>query len=300
MNNDAIFCHIGRRGTGLALQFCLACLVACTAETADPGDQASQPDVADSSSPTVSGAGEPMPAIYVDQRVVNRSFDRQGDYQYKLDLCQQLPDVTVRALSAEEFAKIGVTRVQRWIKADKAALRWERFDFGQRGERCHFYLVSEGTHGYYDATRTVSISLDDNERSVSEPIRAYRLARESHLSLEQALARKMERLETLPVTGPPEMQSAAGAPCLLWHSSVGMGDFCVWAGGTQWTFNIWSGGPLHGDFHLGMLSSIILRQEPGPKNPETITTQEFTVGADFGESDMMPKPATTSYPGKEQ
>lgn len=269
----------------------LLMLVACAAETGEAQSEAG----AGPSAPESSGSGSTMPAIYLDQRVVSLRNDGINttlrDYKFKLDICQEKGG-PVRALSDGDVAKLGVTRLQRWFKADSAAYRREAFSYSGGAIDCQFALVSKGTHAYYDASRTVAIDLATNEKTTSEP-EPDLLTRDFGMPLEEALEHEMATIETHAVVGPPSKQSVVGAPCLMWRSSVEAGNFCVWSGGTEWGFSI---GPSAQDLdnRTDMLYSLVLKQERGPRQAAKITTEQFVVGASFGNDVMKPKPSTAS------
>lgn len=274
----------------------LVLLAACAAE---PG--VAQREVgASPPAPEMGRSGSTMPAIYLDQRVVSLRNDGTNtalrDYRFKLDLCREKGG-PVRALSDDEVAKLGVTRLQRWFKADSAAYRREAFTYSGGAIDCEFAFVSEGTHAYYDANRTVAIDLATGEETTSEP-EPLLLDRDSGMPLEKALEREMVAIETHDVAGPPSKQSVAGAPCLMWHSSSESGNFCIWSGGTRWGFSIMPMNQLL-DKPRDLLYSLVLKQERGLRQPAQITTEQFVVGADFGNDAMTPRPATASVSGPE-
>lgn len=246
-----------------------------------------------------------MPSIYVDQRLVRvdpvRGTNNQlRNYNFRLDLCQEA-GLPTRPLSDEEVSKIGTTRVQRWIMPDRAAYRIETFGFGTPGpmvgpgnRTCEFHFGSVGSHVYFDHERIVSIGLGDNEKIISEP-KPWLLDRSYSRTFDAALEQELAEIDRHAVTGPPVQETAAGAPCLRWESSFN-GDsgssYCVWSGGTLWGFHI---SPLVGPMTADNvdLFGIVLEQQPGAPVFVRVTTQQFTVGASFDESEMMPRPSST-------
>ncbi len=271
----------------------LTLLGACTAA---PNESAHEAD-ADSTEPAMTANESDMPAIYLDQRVISLRSDGTNtalrDYKFRLDICRAQTKHPVRALSDEDATKLGVTRLQRWFKPGRAAYRKETFDYSSGTSPCEFHLVSTGTHAYYDDRQKAAIDLETNEKTVSEPSNDYLLSRSWGISLEEALKREMADIDTHPVAGPPTAQSVAGAPCLRWRNSTGFGNYCVWSGGTRWGFSI---APFNQslDKPKSLLAMLVLRQEPGPRQPQRITTERFVVGASFDIDAMTPKPATTS------
>jgi len=277
--------------TGVVISLLL--LAACAGESSGgaPGSNNESP-----ASEGVDISSDAMPAIYVDQRVTRLRSDgtntERRDYQFTLDICREKGGA-VAALSEEEVAKLGVTRLQRWFMAGRAAYRSETFTYSRGAIECQFTLESEGTHAYYDESQSVAIDLATNEKTVSEPLRADLLNRSFGVPLEKALAHEMKTIKTHPVAGPPTKQSVAGAPCLMWQGSNGSGDYCIWSGGTRWGFSIVPS-LQNLDSPKDLLLSLVLKQERGPRQHTQITTDRFVVGAGFDVDAMKPRTATTS------
>ena len=282
----------------LGMLICAALLTACAAE---PNDATSGSDAESLASEAVGASGDAMPAIYVDQRIISLRSDGTNtelrDYKFTLDICREKGGA-VGALNDEEVAKLGVTRLQRWFMAGRAAYRSEMFTYSRGAIECQFTLESNGTHAYYDDRQTVAIDLATNKKTVSEPLRSNLLTRNLGVPLEEALEHEMATLETHPVAGPPTKQSVAGVPCLMWHGSNGSGSYCLWSGGTRWGFSI-TPSVQNLDSPKDLLLSLVLKQERGPRQHTQITTERFVVGASFDIGAMKPKPATTKSSSKE-
>lgn len=279
----------------LVLAAGLTLLAGCDEEQSDTAGGGGDEAVGSAASP-----GD-MPSIYVDQQVVFLDTEgRNGDlrnYRFRLDVCQE-SGLPTRPLSEEEVSKIGTARVQRWIMPDRAAYRIEIFSFGTPGVNagpgnrlCEFHFGSTGSHTYFDHERIVSIGLGNNEEIISEP-KPWLLDRSHSRTFDAALEQELAEIERHAVTGSPTRETVAGAPCLRWESSVDMGNYCLWSGGTGWGFHISPGVEAIGG-KIGMLFTIALDYQPGPRNPRRLTTQQFTVGAGFGVDEMMPKPSST-------
>lgn len=271
----------------------LLLLAACAGE---PNEAASGSDIESPTSEAVDVSGDTMPAIYLDQRVISLRSDGTNtelrDYEFTLDICREKGGA-VAALSDEDVAKLGVTRLQRWFMDGRAAHRSEMFTYSRGAIECQFKLESKGTHAYYDGRQTVAIDLATNKKTVSEPLRSDLLTRNLGVPLEEALAHEMATIETHPVAGAPTKQSVAGAPCLMWRGSNGSGDYCIWSGGTRWGFSIMPSAQ-NLDSPKDLLLSLVLKQERGPRQHTQITTERFAVGASFDIDAMEPRPATTS------
>ncbi len=263
----------------------LTLLAACGADGFDPDGGANA-----NADAIKAMSGEPMPPIYIDQHIeiLDQGKNQlRRNYEFALQGCQEAGKLT-RALTAEELAKVGTIRLQRWIKSDQAAYRRGEFGYTsgslQSGQLCEFNLARGGVHVYLDGNRTVTLQLDTGKTTVSAAPAAHVLARGA--SLAEATGVEADKA-TGAATTTPEPDAVLGEPCLRQQGADGVGTSCVWSGGTAWGFGV-PPGPLLIDHAGHLLHTVVLRQEPGPRGQHRVTTRKLVIGADFDDEAMQP------------
>lgn len=285
MQTGRVMRYRGPVPLAMALVTCLV-LGACAGSDGGVGDRV------EGSAGSAAAVVANMPDIYVDSSVEFFSRDvnlaREG-YLRNLEVCRQ-SDLPVRELSADEVARLGTGRLQRWYRSDSFAYRWEQWGFhtvgGDRSGLCQFGVTTTGAHHYITADTHRAVALKTGE-AFSDP-EGYRfyfprkpVDNSSDLAALQAQARNASRV-------PARDRRVAGQPCE--HFSVDHVDTCEWSGGRAWGFDPGPRG-LDTNSVRSLSNGITLEQEPAKGSGMRVTTRSFQVGASFDEADMLPRKA---------
>ncbi|WP_368562954.1 hypothetical protein [Pseudoxanthomonas sp. UTMC 1351] len=255
----------------------LLLLTACGASSAEGAKDADATD----------DASAKMPPIHVSQIVELLSEGENGRrtaYLQALDACQAAGLATT-PLAEEDVAKVGQTRYQLWMDAQREVIRQESWDATLKGPdgTCHFQLGYDGSQETMDAKRYVQVDLATGEK-VEEPSSAEAI---SHFAADPS-----EDIAPPGVSGPVRRQ-VAGQPCNEWTSQSVGNRQCVWSAGAPWGFTPGA----QNDEYRPSRELIVLEQAPISGNGYRVTTETMTVGAAFDQESLRPERARIAAAG---
>lgn len=220
-----------------------------------------------------------MPPIHVSQIVELLHDGENGErtaYLQALSACQAAGLATT-PLAGQEVEKVGQTRYQLWIDAQREVIRQESWDATLKGPdgTCHFQLGYDGSQETMDANRYVQVDLATGDK-VEEPSSPEAIA---HVAADPS-----ETIAPPGVSGPVPRQ-VAGQPCNEWTSQSVGNRQCVWSAGAPWGFTPGA----QNDEHRPSRELIVLEQVPISGNGYRVTTETMTVGAAFDQESLRPE-----------
>ncbi len=234
------------------------------------------------------GAASATPPIHVTQTmVVLRDGQPASEQNYRQALadCRKGP-LPTQPLSDDVVGKLGRTFYDVWYQGARIAEHADRWDYETAGT-CQFKPVHESTLAIIKPGEAVTIDLIGKTGTRQPSDGVVRETRsgdnaskpvdgDDDAALRAAVAAQLNKQGQGDLMARPAgTDRAAGQPCKR-LDQPGIGESCVWSGGSQWGFSSDVVDDTEG--LNGRLDSILLWRHPPQGTGKQWTTEKMTVG----------------------